>query len=160
MHKAVLIDTCFLIKLLNPSESLHVNAVKYYEFFLSSKIQIYISTITIAEYCTRGKFQDIPLKQLRILPFNWDHAIKAGEFTSTVFRQKNIQLETIKPRAVIPNDSKLLAQADVDKLITCFLTSDEIGEKIYKMISSEQNPKFDYWDINIPLSERIGELDF
>lgn len=159
MHKSVLIDTCFLIKLLNPAETLHTNAVRYYEFFVTSKIQIYISTISIAEYCTKGKFEDIPIRQLRVLPFNWDHAIKAGEFTATVFRQKNIQSESIKPRSVIPNDSKLFAQADIDKSITCFVTSDELGEKVYKMISAEHNPKFEYWDINTPINERIGEFD-
>lgn len=90
MHKSVLIDTCFLIKLLNPLDPLHNSALKYYEYFLNSKIQICISTISIAEYCTKGKIQDLPLRQLKIIPFNWNHAIKAGEFTSTVFRQKNI----------------------------------------------------------------------
>jgi predicted nucleic acid-binding protein len=160
MPKAVLLDTCFLIKLLNPADVLHLEALKYYEYFINNKIIIYLSTISVAEYCVRGKFEDIPLRQMRVLPFNWDHAKRAGDFTATVYRQKSLQKTAITNRAVIPNDSKLFAQADVDKQITCFVTSDEEGEKVYRLISSEQNPRFEYWDINIPLSERISEFPF
>lgn len=35
-----------------------------------------------------------------------------------------------------------------------------MGEKVYRMICGEHNPKFDYWDINIPLSQRLGTLEF
>lgn len=158
MHKSVLIDTCLLIKLLNPNDPLHTETVKYYKYFLDSKIQICISTISIAEYCTKGNFEDIPLKQLRVIPFNWNHAIKAGQFTATVFKQKGIQTQSLKPRAIIPNDSKLFAQADVEENITCFVTSDEMGEKVFRIITAEHIVRFEYWDINIPLNERIGEL--
>lgn len=33
-----------------------------------------ISTISIAEYCTGGKIDELPLKFLQILPFNVQHA--------------------------------------------------------------------------------------
>lgn len=160
MNNGVLLDTCFLIKLLNSKDDLHSSAKDYYSYFLSSKIQMYISTITIAKYCIRGKIEDIPMKHIKILPFNWSHAIKAGSFMETVFRQKNSNAENIRPRAIIPNDSKLFAQVAAEELITCFVTSDEMGKKIYNIIRSEHSPNFEYWDVNIPLSQCLNELPF
>lgn len=69
-----------------------------------------VSTIAIAEYCVRGKIDELPLRNLLIITFNINHAIKAGEFAKILFAEKD-KLADIKQRTIIPNDVKLFAQA-------------------------------------------------
>jgi len=88
MKHSVLLDTSFLIRLLNDEDPLHKNAVGYYKYFLEMEIILKVSTITIAEYCVRGKIEDLPMRNLQLIPFNLDHAKKTGEFADIIFRQK------------------------------------------------------------------------
>ncbi len=82
---SVLLDTSFFIRLLNHEDPLHDNARGYYKYFLENDIKIKISTISIAEYCVRGDITDLPLKNLIILPFNYDHGQRAGVFRKDGF---------------------------------------------------------------------------
>ena len=62
MRHSVLLDTSFFIRLLNDEDPLHKNAVGYYKYFLENETALKISTISIAEYCTMGKLEDLPLR--------------------------------------------------------------------------------------------------
>lgn len=95
-----------------------------------------------------------------IVPFNLDHAEKAGEFASIIFSEKNISKESLLPRAIIPNDSKLFAQADVDNSISQFITSDKRSQKTFNLLKIRTTPKFDIIDISIPHDQVFGILDF
>jgi predicted nucleic acid-binding protein len=156
MHKSILIDTCYLIKLLDETDPLHQNAKDYFRYFIQQNSTLWISTISIAEFCVRGSFDDIPIRNLKVLPFNVDHAIIAGKFMEIVFRQKN---SVSAPRAIIPNDCKLFSQASFET-IECFLTTDGPSEKMFNIIKSELNPKFVIHNIKTPLAEYLGELEF
>ncbi len=155
MHKSILIDTCFLIKLLDDSDQLHQNAKDYFRHHITQGNTLWISTISIAEFCVRGDFDHIPFRNLKVLPFNVDHAVVAGKFMEIVFRQKS---KIIGARAIIPNDCKLFSQASYEIAIDCFLTSDSGCEKMYKIIKLETVPHFAIQNINIPLNEYLGEL--
>lgn len=116
-----------------------------------------ISTISIAEYCVGGDVHELPLKNLQLIPFNLDHAKRTGEFAKIVFQYKNkLQL---KERNIIPNDTKLFAQADTEIAIEFYLSSDSESLKIYKLIKEHTNPKFQFIDLNIPYSQTFGVLD-
>jgi len=115
MKYSVLLDTSFFIRLLNDQDPLHKNAVGYYKYFLEKEITLKVSTISIAEYCVMGKLEDLPLRNLQILPLNLKDAERTGEFANVIFRQNKIEIEKLSPRPIIPNDSKLFAQADLDK---------------------------------------------
>ncbi len=110
MKHSVLLDTSFFIRLLNDEDPLHSNAVSYFKYFLENEIALKISTISIAEYCVLGKLEDLPLKNVQIVPFNLKDAEKTGEFAEIIFKQNKINVEKLLPRAIIPNDSKLFAQ--------------------------------------------------
>ena len=56
--------------------------------FCKKKLKCIFSTISIAEYCVGGDIQELPLKNLQIVPFNIDHAKKTGEFAKLVFKIK------------------------------------------------------------------------
>jgi hypothetical protein len=109
MKHSVLLDTSFFIRLLNENDSLHSNALGYFKYFLEKDITLKCSTISIAEYCVRGSFDELPWRNLQVVPFNFNHGVKAGEFAKIIFTEKNkIDLNN---RNIIPNDSKLFAQA-------------------------------------------------
>jgi len=59
MSHSVLLDTSFLIRLLNPDSELHENAKGYFKYFLDKDIVMKVSTISIAEYCVRGSIDDL-----------------------------------------------------------------------------------------------------
>ena len=117
-----------------------------------------ISTISIAEFCVKGDITDLPLKTLKILPFNYDHAQKAGEFARVIYDNRAKQSLEIHPRVLIPNDSKLFAQADVEDTINAFLTSDERTQSIIKLLQTSANARFDYIDLRTPCNQIFGTL--
>lgn len=159
MKHSVLLDTSFFIRLLNDEDKLHINAIGYYRYFLENEITLKVSTITIAEYCVLGKLTDLPLVNIQILPFNLKEAQRAGEFANILFTENKASITSLHPRAIIPNDSKLFAQADIDKTITHFVTSDARSKSTLKMLKTGIKPKFNIISIDVPFSETFGLLD-
>ncbi len=159
MKHSVLLDTSFFIRLLNDEDPLHNNAKGYFKYFLVKEIVLKISTISIAEYCVKGKIDELPLKNMQIIPFNLDQSIKTGEFASAIFEENKISEEKLMPRAIIPNDSKLFAQADLDKSITYFVTSDIRSNGTYEKLKKRIKPKFEIINISRPYNETFGILD-
>jgi len=128
-NKAALLDTSFFLRFLNDASPLFNNADEYFRYFLSHDITMVISTISIAEYCVGGDVHELPLKDLQILPFNLGHTKRTGEFAEIVFQNKN-KLK-LNERNIIPNDTKLFAQAYVEASIAYYLSSDTESLKIY-----------------------------
>jgi len=157
MHKAVLLDTSFFLRFLHENSALFSNADGYFKYFLQNDIKMFISTISIAEYCVGGDINELPLKNLQIIPFNLDHSKKTGEFAKIVFQNKN-KLQ-IRERNLIPNDTKLFATADIEKSIEFYLSSDIESHKIYRLLKEHLNPKFQFIDLNIPFGETFGILN-
>lgn len=152
------LDTSFFIRFLNDEDPLFKNAMEYYKYFISKEIKMFISTISIAEYCTGGTIDELPLRNLAILPFNLNHSIKTGEIAKLVFTNKG-RLK-LKERNIIPNDSKLFSQADVEANIIYYLSSDSESFKIYNLLKDENSQlRFSFIDLNIPPNEYFGYLD-
>ena len=156
-HKAILLDTSFFLRFLNDNDPLFNNADGYFRYFIQKEISMMISTISIAEYCVGGDVHELPLRNLQIVPFNLDHAKRTGELAKIVFQNKN-KLK-LKERNIIPNDTKLFAQADSEKAVEFYLSSDTESLKIYNLLKQEANPKFLFIDLNTPFNETFGLLD-
>lgn len=159
MKYSVLLDTSFFIRLLNDEDSLHSNAKAYFKYFLENEIILKVSTISIAEYCVQGEIDELPLRNIQIIPFNLDHAKRTGEFAKIIFEENKISAEKLSPRAIIPNDSKLFAQADLDKKITYFVTSDSRSISTFLALKKRITPKFEIINISNPYNETFGILD-
>lgn len=157
MHKSILLDTSFFIRFLNDEDPLFKNADGYFRHFIKEEITMMISTISIAEYCVGGDISELPLKNLQIVPFNLDHSKKTGEFARIVFLNKG-KLK-LNERNIIPNDTKLFSQADCEKTVEYYLSSDTESLKIYNLLKEETKPKFIFIDLNIPHYETFGILD-
>lgn len=116
-----------------------------------------ISTISIAEYCVGGSIDELPLRNLQIVPFNLNHAKRTGEFAKIVFENKG--RIKIMERNIIPNDSKLFAQADSEDRIDYYLSSDRESIKIFNLLKEYTQPKFQFIDLNTPYTDTFGLLD-
>lgn len=152
-YRGVLCDTSFFIRLLDRTVPLHANAKGYFKYLAEHDYELCISTIAIAEFCVRG----LPLKNLQIVPFNLDHAKRTGEFAKIVFQNKGKM--KLNQRNIIPNDTKLFAQADIEKTVEFYLSSDSESLKIYRLIQSHTSPKFQFIDLNTPYNETFGILN-
>lgn len=158
MNKSVLLDTGFFIRLLNTTDPLSRQTENYFRFFLQEQYPLLISTVSIAEFCVRGSLDQLPLKNLRILPFNTLHAVRVGELAATIFASKGRSLLT--ERTIIPNDTKLFAQADTEPAIGFYLSSDVESNKVFTLLKREgKHPRFQFLDLHIPHSEIFGLLD-
>ncbi len=157
-HKSVLLDTSFFLRFLNDESPLYKNADGYFRYFIQNEITMMISTISIAEYCVGGDIHELPLKNLQIIPFNLDHSKRTGEFAKIVFQNK--EKLKLNERNIIPNDTKLFAQADSEKPVEFYLSSDTESLKIYNLLMQKTNPKFQFIDLNTPYNETFGILDF
>ena len=117
-----------------------------------------ISTISIAEYCVGGDIHELPLRNLQIIPFNLNHAKRTGEFARIVFLNK-AKLK-LKERNIIPNDTKLFAQADTESTVDYYLSSDTESNKIYKLLQELDNPQFQFVNLNTAFHQTFGLINF
>lgn len=158
-NPGVLLDTSFFIRLLNTNDPLAQRAEGYFRFFQQEQYPMLISTVSIAEFCVRGRLDQLPLRNLRILPFNVPHAVRAGELAAAVFASKGRAL--LADRTIIPNDTKLFAQADSEPTIAFYLSSDGESRKVYAMLEREKaRPRFRFIDLQVPHGETFGTLGF
>ncbi len=156
---SVLLDTSFFIRMFNPQDPLYKNAIGYFKYFISNDFIMKISTISIAEYCVKGKIEELPLDKMQVVSFNVLHAKVTGKFANAIFKANKKLSDKIQPRILIPNDSKLFAQADTDDSIKYFVTSDARSKQSYMALSRFEKPHFEILDINIPYTSSFGVLD-
>lgn len=156
---SVILDTSFMIRLLSESEKLHPNALGYFRYFLDHSIPMYFSTVSVAEYCVRGDFYDLPFQNIRILPFNIFHAKEAGRFADALFKAKSKGLIDIPNRLIIPNDSKIFAQGAVEKDILYFVTADIKSKNNIEILRQDCAAEINHLDINHAYTAHFGLLD-
>lgn len=159
MRKAVLLDTSFFLRFMNEADPLFVNADGYFRYLLNEKFDLLISTISIAEYCTGGDISELPLRNLQILPFNLNHGKRTGEFAKIAFEARRNKALELKERLLIPNDTKLFAQADSEEYINFYLSSDLESLKIFNVLNSSLKLNFRFLDLNKKHTEEFGILD-
>lgn len=159
MNKCALLDTSFLIRLLNSNDALHQSALNYFKYFLEQDICLKVSTIALAEFCVKGEPTDLPLRNILFLPFNVNHAVMAGKMIEKVWSEKKKQDVDIEQRVVIPNDTKMFAQADVEMDIDYFVSADSEALKVHKLLGANMEVHFNFIDIHSPYNTFFGILD-
>lgn len=155
----VLCDTSFLVCLTRPTEALHRHARGYLKHLMAAQAPLYVSTIALAEYSVRDLIAHLPMRYLRVLPFNIDHAQRAGEFARIAFSKRDQLPADPMQRVIIPNDTKMFAQADRTQTITHYLTADQKCEKVNRLIRAETQVEFEILPLDIPHHQAFGQLD-
>ncbi|MDP3150373.1 MAG: PIN domain-containing protein [Ignavibacteria bacterium] len=159
MHEGVLLDTSFFLRFLNEKDDLFEKADKYYRYFIQKEFSLFISTISIAEFCVLGTADALPLKNLLIVPFNINHAKKAGELARFLYESRKANQLEVNERPIIINDAKLFAQAQEEVNIKFFVTSDKRSFKMYELLKVKCNLNFEFIDIKIDHTETFGLLN-
>ena len=152
-----MLDTSFLIRLLKEDEPLHASAKMYYQYFLENKYLLFVSTVAVAEYCVHGKLDELPFECVRIVPFNLDHAEKAGSFAYTLYQAKDKGQYAPDQRMIIPNDTKIFAQASAVGALY-FVTADTKASKAMDILAKENGFSVVHVDIHEPVSTFSGAL--
>lgn len=159
MDYSVLIDTCFMVGLLNANSIHHKNAKDYFRYFLDNDIPIYFSTISVAEYCIRGEYDTIPFEDVRILPFTLFDGKETGRFGQVLYKARLEGILDKEERIAIPNDAKLFAQASIRPDIRYFVTSDVKAKKKIDIIRRDCGAQVAHLDISTPINVFSGQLD-
>ncbi|HEY9003439.1 MAG TPA: hypothetical protein VIM89_18930 [Mucilaginibacter sp.] len=153
---SILIDTSFCIRLVKKDDPLHQNAIDYFEHFLENKIEIYLSTIAIAEYSVKDDIKNLPLRTMKITPFDFFDGVIAGEFYSILLNRRD-EMRDIE-RNVIKDDCKLIAQL-YNRKIDAYITKDRKSfGQIIAPIVKERGFSIKLLDLSIPLKDFKGEL--
>ena len=141
MAQAVLLDSGFLIRLMNPKEPLHPVAMRWFRNFIEQGIVCKVSTIALAEYGVKDNLIHLPMQYLQVLPFHYCHAERAAQFMRTIIRVKKERGAVIQPRVIIPNDTKMFGQASSEVDIRSFVFADSEAKKIYDVLDK---PDFEF----------------
>lgn len=123
MTAAVLLDTSFLISLVDGRRPNHSIAAQYYRMMLEWQSPMYFSAIVAAEFAIKQPITDLPLKNFRCIPFNITHSTESARLWNLLVRDSGDN------RAVVRDDIKLMAQA-VHESIPFILTED--ASTLYK----------------------------
>ncbi|WP_230969869.1 PIN domain-containing protein [Nitrogeniibacter aestuarii] len=119
MTAAVLLDTSFLISLVDQNRTNHSVATQYYRALIEQQVPMYFSAIVAAEFDIKQPITDLPLKNFRAIPFNIPHAREAGRLWNELGKRDDGDV-----RHVVRDDVKLIAQANHES-IPFILTEDE-----------------------------------
>ena len=160
MDKVVMLDSSFLRRFMDETSDLNKNATEYYKYFLENDFELCISTIALAENLTYSSIEEFPFKDVKIIPYNIDHAKKTGLFAKYLFEEKHNKSMVINPRNIIPNDTKLFSQAEIIPGLEYFISSDTESKKIYKKLLTKFGLKYKFIDINTSCAEYFGTLEF
>lgn len=144
MSKAVLLDSGFLIRLMNPNDTLHQVALGLFKEYVTNGVVCKVSTIALAEYGVKGDMRYLPTRYLHYVPFVYRHAEVASVFMRTVIKVKEERGAVISPRVIIPNDTKMFAQASAEPDVFAFVSADAEAKKVYDLL---ENPNFEFVNI-------------
>lgn len=155
--KIAMLDTSFLIRLLKEDEDLHASAKDYFQHFLENNFVLYVSTVAVAEYCVRGELDQLPFECVRVVPFNLDHAEKAGDYARILYQARDNGQYKPEQRLIIPNDTKLFAQASSIGALY-FVTADIKASKAMDILAKENGFSVTHVDIHNPITTFSGKL--
>ena len=117
MKASILLDTSYLISLVDEKRPNHSVAAQYYRHMLEHQLPMFFSAIVASEIAVRQPITDFQLTNFRILPFNITHAVEAARIWNALTRDQG------DSRAVVRDDVKLMAQAERES-IPFILTED------------------------------------
>lgn len=155
--KRIFLDTSFFIRLLDQKDEHHAHAVAYFKRFREDGAAFILSTIAAAEYGVKDSIDNLPLRNTLLTPFNLSHARLSAALAKAAYDARRKGVLVLPKRVIIPNDTKLLAQAEVEKA-DLLIARDDNCEKVYRFLAENGLLSYSYLDVRIPPNEFFGEL--
>jgi hypothetical protein len=121
---SVLLDTSYLISLVNQKRPNHSVAHQYYRHMLDHQLPMFLSAIVASEIAIKEPITSLPLANFRVLPFNITHAVEAARIWNALGMR-----DVSDSRAIVRDDVKLMGQAERES-IPFILTED--ASTLYK----------------------------
>ena len=137
MNNSVLLDTSFLISLVDAKRKNHIKAKEYYKYFIDNKINMILSAIVTSEFCIKQPITDLPLENFKSLPFN----IPDSYHISNLFEDKFKNVHYDISRVSVKDDYKIASQCNFNK-ITYLITEDEPLFTLLNSLQLEKNITF------------------
>ena len=119
-----MLDTSFLISLVDSNRPNHSVAIQYYKLLIQQQSHLYFSAIVAAEIAIKQPITDFPLKNFQHVPFNIPHSTESARIWNLLGGHDNGD-----NRAVVKDDVKIMAQA-LHEGIPFILTED--ASTLYK----------------------------
>lgn len=112
----VMFDTGFLISLVDANRKNHQTALKYLRAINAHGHSILLSPLAIAEYSVKADPQPLfDMGLFEIPSFNLRHALTAARFRKNTHADQTLR-DVSNTRAVIVNDTQIIAQASVENV--------------------------------------------
>jgi len=155
--KSVLLDTSFLITLHDKTRANHETAARYFQHWIPRKVTLYASTIVVAEYSAKGEISEVILRHLHVLPFNYSHAVRAGQLVAMQLSAKESLTfpKTDDPRDAVKDDIKLFAQTHVTKS-TLLATDDQKMPKLVDFFRLQKLVDFSILPLWLPFNHSMA----
>lgn len=117
---------------------------------------MYLSSIVIAEYSVKDDVNNLPLRTMKIIPFDFFDGKIAGEFHGILLTNKT-QIQGIE-RQAIKDDCKLIAQL-YNRNIDAYITKDKKSfSQIINPLIKEKGFSAQLIDLELTLKDFKGEL--
>ena len=126
MRNGAVLDTGFLITLVDAKRAEHEHAKAYYRYFLENGITLYLPTVVASEFGIKQPVTDLPLHNFKVLPFNLAESIRCAELNNTYYRSKVGSGQ----RDAVKDDFKIIAQAEEQEAMF-LLTEDRNSMSVY-----------------------------
>lgn len=117
MSKSVLLDTCFLICLVDDTRENHNKAVDFYQYFIENGISMCLVSIVTSEFSIKQSVKDLPLNNFKL----FSYGIRDADSTSALYDALMNNRGGEACRNCIKDDYKILGFAEtnnVDYIIT------------------------------------------
>jgi len=115
-RNGLLVDTSALIAFVQPDNPHHLAALSYVDEAIREGIPLYVSSLTIAEFCCKQNFSTIDQNTFIIEGFETPEAVLAGQMDDQLKRESG------DDRVAMKVDVMLIAHAEklgVNGLLTC-----------------------------------------
>jgi hypothetical protein len=136
-RNSVILDTSFLISLVDDSRPNHESALKFFKYFIENKIAMVLSSIVTSEFCIKQPLTDLPLANFKFLPFNIPDSYHLShlfldEFKGQIGSHKNPSIK---------DDYKIASQCSFNN-VKYFITED--NDLIKKLRTLKSEGKIDF----------------